>query len=202
MRTASFDPYVPKEVGMQRFVALAAFGVVALFLAPPMPAGVRAGGFSIGGIGGIGRIGGIGGIGRIGSIGGIGGIPPFSLRGWYTYPRSYGGWRRESYYPYGGGYSYPSGGNSYSAYYPPERSVNANAMTIEMHLPDSARVWVEGKLMSQTGPERVFESPTLTPGTDYSYDIRVQWNENGKSVERQRKVTVRAGDQIYLTFGK
>jgi uncharacterized protein (TIGR03000 family) len=188
---------------MQRFVALAAFGVVALFLAPPVPAGVRAGGFGIGGIGGIGRIGGIGGIGRIGrigGIGGIGGIAPFSLRGWYTYPRSYGGWRRESYY--GGGYYYPNGGNSYSAYYPPEQTVNVNAATIEMHVPGSARVWVEGKLTSQTGPDRVFESPTLTPGSDYSYDIRVQWNENGKSVERQRKVKFRAGDQIYLTFGK
>jgi hypothetical protein len=40
----------------------------------------------------------------------------------------------------------------------------------------------------------------LTPGQDFSYNIEVNWNENGTEVSRSRNITVHAGDIINLVF--
>jgi hypothetical protein len=85
---------------MKKFVALAALGLAALFVAPPSPAAAQ----RIGGIGGIGRIGGIGGFGRIGGIGRVGPISAYS--GTWS-PRVFGRtWRAASYYPSAGYYGW------------------------------------------------------------------------------------------------
>jgi uncharacterized protein (TIGR03000 family) len=65
-----------------------------------------------------------------------------------------------------------------------------------------ARVWLEGKETSQSGADRMFVSPSLEPGYEYVYHIRVQWNQNGKTVEHNREVTVHAGDFISLNIAK
>jgi uncharacterized protein (TIGR03000 family) len=187
---------------MKRFVALAAVGVVALFLALRTPAFAQ----RVGGIGGIGGFRGIGGFGGL-RIGGGLRLPSISLTpfrigvpGWYSSPRLEG-WRRDYSYPYANGYSYSSNpGTSYSAFYAPEQSADVHAVKISMHVPNGARVWFDGATTSQTGPERTFVSPSLTPGSEYVYQIRVKWDENGKAVERSRDVTVHAGDLIHLNF--
>ena len=191
---------------MKKFVGLAAFGLVICLVALPTPA--AAGSF------------GIGGIGRIGGIGGIGGIPawrPLGLVGWRGYrrygwsPRFYHrAWSPDYYYPsawtysypYAGSYYYPNAAVSYSAYYSPAAPVDGNAVTIRMAVPSGARVWFDGEATSQTGADREFVSPPLTPGREYTYRIRVQWDENGKAVESTRAVAVHAGDRINLVFGR
>jgi uncharacterized protein (TIGR03000 family) len=79
--------------------------------------------------------------------------------------------------------------------------VQANAVTVKMHVPDNARVWIEGDAVSQSGQYREFVSPPITPGRDYVYRVRVQWDENNKTIESTREVPVHAGDHINLTFG-
>jgi uncharacterized protein (TIGR03000 family) len=117
----------------------------------------------------------------------------------YTYRGFFRGWRRTAYYqPYAVAYAYPSTATAYSAFYPAEMPTNANAATIIMHVPSTARVWIEGGATTQTGPDRLFVSPGLTPGQDYVYHIRVQWEENGSTMERTREVAVRAGNQVEL----
>jgi uncharacterized protein (TIGR03000 family) len=196
---------------MKKFVSLAAFGLVALFVAQPTPA--AAGSFSIGGIG------------RIGSIGGVGGYigrPRALLFGWGGYGRSdwspyrpvfRRAWRADYYYPNGGAsyyypypVYYPDAGVSYyyppTAYYPQDQAVDVNKATVRMSVPSGARVWFEDEPTSQTGRDRLFVSPALTPGRNYVYHVRVQWDDDGKAVERHRDVAVHAGDRINLNIDK
>jgi uncharacterized protein (TIGR03000 family) len=200
------------EVRMKKFLGLAALGLGALFVALPEPAAARSAG-----IGGIGRIGGIGGIGGIGSWGlrGFGvGWRGYGLSGWYGSPRFFHrDWSAGYYYPVDGApyhdpypAYYPNGGasyhDSYGAYYPQDQAADVKAVTIRMHVPSDARVWFEGEATSQSGTDRTFVSPPLAPGREYVYHLRVQWYENGKAVERNRKVRVHAGDRINLTFDR
>ena len=97
-------------------------------------------------------------------------------------------------------YAVPASQDGYTANYPVVEAADANAATIRIHVPASARVWIEDGATSQSGPDRTFVSPPLAPGREYFYHIRAQWNENGQVVERHRKVTVSAGDRINLNL--
>jgi uncharacterized protein (TIGR03000 family) len=63
-----------------------------------------------------------------------------------------------------------------------------------------AEIWFEGKKTNQTGTARQFSSPLLTPGRDYTYAIRARWVEDGKEVNRTRRVDVHAGDHVTVDF--
>jgi uncharacterized protein (TIGR03000 family) len=150
---------------MKKFICLAAFGLVTLFVALPTPAQAR-------------------------------------YFGWYYGwgPRFYrGDWRARYYYPSARAsyYYYP-----YGSYYPQDQAVDVSTATIRMQVPEGARIWFNGKATSQTGADRAFETASLTPGREYVYRVRVQWDDNGKAVERKRDLTVHAGDQINLTMDK
>jgi uncharacterized protein (TIGR03000 family) len=71
---------------------------------------------------------------------------------------------------------------------------------ITMHVPAGARIWFDGEATVQTGATRMFVSPPLDPERQYAYQIRVRWNEGGDVVERTRRLTVQAGDEIGLDF--
>jgi uncharacterized protein (TIGR03000 family) len=72
---------------------------------------------------------------------------------------------------------------------------------IDVMVPDSAEVWVEGVKTQQTGSLRHFVSPPLTPGREFSYDIRAKWTDkDGKVVDRTRPVQVHAGGQTMVNF--
>jgi len=75
-----------------------------------------------------------------------------------------------------------------------------NRARIHMTVPANATVWVQGYRTTQTGSEREFMSPPLTPGKDYSYDVRVAWKENGAPVERTRTLTVHANEAVNVSF--
>ena len=112
----------------------------------------------------------------------------------------------------------PYGGESYAAgtlYQAPvaygvSRAVlpPANAVPIaptdravlSVQVPTGATVSVEGADTKQTGTDRVFVSPPLKPGQDYSYTVKAQWKLNDKAVEQTQKVTVRAGRRSALLF--
>jgi uncharacterized protein (TIGR03000 family) len=73
-------------------------------------------------------------------------------------------------------------------------------VTISMHVPADAEVWFDDTRTVQTGAFRAFVSPRLTPGQDYVYTLRVRWVEANRTVERTRRLTIRAGDGIALEF--
>jgi len=69
---------------------------------------------------------------------------------------------------------------------------------IEMVVPTDAHVWIDDAATTLQGTERHFVSPSLQVGTRYFYEIRVQWTEGGKTLERSRRVRFGSGDQIRI----
>ena len=63
-----------------------------------------------------------------------------------------------------------------------------------------AEVWFDGAKTTQSGPDREFLSPALRPGQSYSYDVRARWKDGGREVDRTRRVTFYAGDELTLDF--
>jgi uncharacterized protein (TIGR03000 family) len=93
----------------------------------------------------------------------------------------------------------PGQNYSYGAYAP----ARDNEARLHVVVPADAKVWFDDKATQQTGPERYFESPPLTPGKEYSYDIKVQWRDrNGKEVTRTRHVDVRANSAVNVDFAR
>jgi uncharacterized protein (TIGR03000 family) len=70
-------------------------------------------------------------------------------------------------------------------------------------VPADADVWFDGFHTHQQGTTRSFVTPLLTPGKSFFYDIRARWTNNqGQAVERTRKVTVQAGQNVTVDFLK
>jgi uncharacterized protein (TIGR03000 family) len=71
---------------------------------------------------------------------------------------------------------------------------------IEVRVPADADIWFDDAKTTQTGTVREFVSPPLTPGHDYTYDIRARWTEEGRHVSHTRRVAVHAGERVSVTF--
>jgi uncharacterized protein (TIGR03000 family) len=71
---------------------------------------------------------------------------------------------------------------------------------ITVRVPVGAQVWFDGEPTAQTGATRVFASPPLEPGRDYTYTLRVRWTEGENVIERTRRLTFRAGEAIAVNF--
>jgi uncharacterized protein (TIGR03000 family) len=69
-----------------------------------------------------------------------------------------------------------------------------NSALLVAHLPDNARIWVEGMLVQQEGHPRHIVSPPLAPGKEYQYTVRVEWYEDGNWVGQDHQFPVHAGD--------
>jgi uncharacterized protein (TIGR03000 family) len=117
----------------------------------------------------------------------------------YAYsPYSYGGT------PYYDAIPYYSGGTPYYSYGDLARPAPAsdNTARVRVVVPADAKVWFGSSATEQGGTVRDFQSPPLTPGKDYGYDVKAQWTENGKEVTRTRHVDVRANSATSVDFGK
>ena len=72
--------------------------------------------------------------------------------------------------------------------------------TIDLQVPAGAKVYFNGTATKQIGASRTFITGPLTPGVQYSYTVRVQWDDGGQVMERNRDISFMAGDQIRLDF--
>jgi uncharacterized protein (TIGR03000 family) len=79
-----------------------------------------------------------------------------------------------------------------------------NTALMRVRLPENAELWISDSTTRQRGADRLFESPSLTPGREYVYHLKARWTENGKPVVRTHDVTIHAGDRVNvdLTQGK
>lgn len=67
--------------------------------------------------------------------------------------------------------------------------------TLILTLPRAdAQVWMDGKLMSQSGTRRRFLTPSLNPDKQYVLEVQVRWVDEAGPQTRTRKVSVSAGD--------
>jgi len=76
----------------------------------------------------------------------------------------------------------------------------SRGVTINVSVPADAEIWFNGTKTSQTGTSRRFESPPLPDNHEYSYQLKVRWNRDGKDVTQERRVPVHAGDVVNLSF--
>jgi uncharacterized protein (TIGR03000 family) len=107
----------------------------------------------------------------------------------YSYAPSY-------YYAMPSTYVYPM-----QAYQPSSRVVASNTANIRVLVPPGAKLWFDDQRTTQTGSDRLFETPSLTPGQDYHYSVKAQWrDQDGKDVALIRQVDVRANATVNVDF--
>jgi len=141
----------------------------------------------------------------------------YGIGGYYNYPSygGYGGYYDSSPYYYNNPYPYPSYPQPY--YYDPSQGYT-NGSTYRMDVinntaprdnrahvhvtlptPD-AQLLFEGQKTSTTGSQRDFDTPALSPGSDYSYTITAKWSKDGQTVTQERHVAVHAGQNVVVDF--
>jgi len=199
-----------------RFLALAvpvAAAAALLFAAAPASAGKGGGG---GGHSGGGHGGGGGYHGGGGYRGGYG-YRGYGYGGVGIYLGGYGYGYGYPYYGYGA----PYGGYASDYYAPPAAPIYVtpppvatpgyqfggdappdNTAHVSVRIPADAEVWFGGGKTQQTGAVREFASPPLTPGKEYTYDIKARWMVGGKEVVQVRQVDVSAGSSKSVDFTK
>jgi uncharacterized protein (TIGR03000 family) len=89
---------------------------------------------------------------------------------------------------------------SYAVTTPLVAPASAGTIHIDLQVPSDAKVYFNGAATKQTGMSRTFVSSPLTPGIQYGYAVRVQWNEGGRLVERTRNISFMASDHASLDF--
>jgi len=74
--------------------------------------------------------------------------------------------------------------------------------TIVVNLPADARLTFDGEQTASTSSQRIFVTPELKPGTDYSYVAKAEAVRDGKPVVLdEKKITIRAGQTTEVTLG-
>jgi uncharacterized protein (TIGR03000 family) len=85
----------------------------------------------------------------------------------------------------------------------PITSPPPGAAEIKLFVPDRfATVWFDGENTSSMGTSRYYVTPELPKGRDFHYDVKAQWNQGGRTVVEERKITVRAGETAVVDFTK
>ncbi|MHB1426507.1 MAG: EF-hand domain-containing protein [Gemmataceae bacterium] len=67
--------------------------------------------------------------------------------------------------------------------------------TIQVDLPEDARLTFDGESTISTGSHRVFLSPPLSRGREYSYTLRAELMRDGEAAFLSKTITVRAGEE-------
>jgi uncharacterized protein (TIGR03000 family) len=79
-------------------------------------------------------------------------------------------------------------------------AAGGSAATVTLLVPAGAEVFFDGYRTIQKGTERVYTSPPLQAGREFTYEIQARWDEGGKPVERTRRVPVTAGANVRVSF--
>lgn len=75
-----------------------------------------------------------------------------------------------------------------------------NAALVKVSVPADAEVLFDGTKTNQTGASRVYETPVLTPGKEFSYEVTARWQHDGKEVKQTKTVTVKANGIASVAF--
>jgi uncharacterized protein (TIGR03000 family) len=85
---------------------------------------------------------------------------------------------------------------------PVEPAAPDACMRLEVRVPESAQVFIDGAATKQSGTVRSFASPALNADQVYTYTLRAQWEENGKPRSETRTITGKAGTPYIIDFTK
>jgi uncharacterized protein (TIGR03000 family) len=85
---------------------------------------------------------------------------------------------------------------------PTEKPKEGMGANLKFRLPADAKLYVDGRLTVLSGTERAFNTPPLTAGKKYFYDVRAELMVDGKPVIEERRVIVEAGADLTESFAK
>lgn len=89
----------------------------------------------------------------------------------------------------------------YRSYYRvPTPDAPAGTVLLNVQVPANAKVWIDGAPTTSTGVQRSFVSPALTPGRQFTYEVKAQWQDNGQQVTRTRRIPVQAGQAVEINL--
>ena len=95
----------------------------------------------------------------------------------------------------------PTPGDEAGATLPEQQtSLLRGGALLTVRVPDNARVLVNGVPTQSTGDLRRYISRDLTPGFDYTYEIKAEAVVNGEPVTETKTVQLQAGQQAQLAF--
>ncbi|WP_029629799.1 TIGR03000 domain-containing protein [Zavarzinella formosa] len=80
--------------------------------------------------------------------------------------------------------------------------VNPMAATVVLNVPAGAKVFVEGVQLKSDAAERIFRTPALAPGQEYSYTVKAVVIEDGREHEEAMQVLVIPGETTKASFEK
>lgn len=85
---------------------------------------------------------------------------------------------------------------------PKKTGGNEEGANIKFTLPANAKLFVDGRQTSGEGTERAFFTPPLAAGQKFFYDVKAEVVVDGKTVTEEKRVIVRAGDDLREAFPK
>jgi uncharacterized protein (TIGR03000 family) len=94
----------------------------------------------------------------------------------------------------------PSYGDDYAYYANAGSTPDSTPARLTVKVPADAEVWFDGTKTKTTGSVREYQSPPLTPGSQYSYEIQARWNENGHEVTQTQHVSFAPGRHVDVNF--
>jgi uncharacterized protein (TIGR03000 family) len=71
---------------------------------------------------------------------------------------------------------------------------------ITVKLPDNAMLYIDGKQNDGTDKDRVFTTPPLPPGREYTYVMSIQTQVGGQVEQLHQKVVFKAGEIVRVDF--
>ena len=77
-----------------------------------------------------------------------------------------------------------------------------NSATVIVNLPADAKLFVDDQPTKSTTARRLLQSPSLEPGSAYSYLLRAEIQRDGRKYQQVKKVGVRAGQEALVTFSE
>lgn len=77
---------------------------------------------------------------------------------------------------------------------------NFDTASIFVNVPADAKVFVNDRATTSTGRERHFISRNLIAGSQYTYELRIEMNVDGKQVVEKKSITLKAGEESRVNF--
>jgi uncharacterized protein (TIGR03000 family) len=109
-----------------------------------------------------------------------------------------------------GGYLPPGGGQPPELIPPPkveEKKGGTGALApdrakVIVQLPADAKLYVDEQPIKASAERQTFSTPRLERGQTYFYDVRVEAVRDGKTVVDSKRILVRAGEEVTVSFPK
>jgi uncharacterized protein (TIGR03000 family) len=94
------------------------------------------------------------------------------------------------------------GGEDRTPVTPPKESLQTakQSAILAVSVPEEARVYVNGIATQTPGHQRRYVSRGLVPGFPYTYTVRAEYPQQGRTVSETRTVQLRAGQTVEIAF--